>query len=1689
MNKLAILLALLAILWLWYASAYADTSSFNDEQRFGTGQNVNLTSTFLSKPDKLKQTSRAMTDTLIFTTTEHFTTYTYQDPNQTTADWNIRDGVLQLPRLANASAQASPAMAVDTAGHTYVVWQDYRNTDGYYALDIYAQKFDPDGYRLWPADVRVNSGSSLDAENQFYLSDNLVTVLDSDGNLVVVWEDGATNAPRRIYAQKLDPNGYKVWRSNEDTPENRRVDHDTYSDRPENPAVALDPTNGDIVVVWQDRRNGNWDIYAQRLKTDGFPRREGNWINDLRVDTDISSADQTSPDVGIDQSGDIYAVWSDTRNGQADIYAQRLDSTGVQQWSNDFPISPDDLPDISQGYPIIATDADGNSYVAWREFSTSTGLAIGIYAQRINAIPQRLCPEDKQMDTTIYVSSPAIALSGDGNAFVTWSWLSNPPYGNSNIYVTKLDPDCNLLWGDRVQVTFSSAYEHSPTIAVDTGGNIHLAWEDTRTGSRVEDIYMQKLNANGTRLWPQDRRANSDVGTVTNAPAIAVDGPGNSRVVWWDGRNDLDSLSIYAQQLTTDGVPLWPPNSAVNNTETNVSLWSFPWPESITSMALNSSGIAAVVWEGDDEYVYAQMLSSNGTPLWLNDIPVSSSSSYRSPQATAAIDPDGYVYIVWRDYRRDSTYADIFIQKLDPTDGSKLWGDGKMVHRDEVISNTQQYPAIAFDDQHNSLFVVWSDYRDPGGKIYAQKLDRNGNRLWSEDMPVSGATGNQWEPTVTVAGGYVYIAWRYGGIYAQKLDNDGYPQWGNGVQIGTGERPIIAARANNGNSYVYITWRTFNRDSDRWDILAQRLDPNDGHEHWDTNDIRVNSDDGSTYHGDPSIGVDANGNAYIVWGDRRRGSSDIYAQKLLPSNGDKAWGGDVQVNPEQLYLAEAEARSLEMDVTSGNILWATLTVSQTLPAGSTVTYYLSNKGGQPWEKVTPGNSHIFDTPGNNLRWLVSLEARPGQIETPVIDWLQIKYSTDPDPPNSVRVEDENGLPVPGARVYRNGQFAGITDNEGVFIFNQLQARDTLAALQHLYEQPTDRAAHDDGSGNFAYRVYRTSIPVIGSGEVLSYTVPDSDQRHTLTISPSNTLVLFNLVVSVEWDATDDYLAMLEDAFRQASKYLYDVTDGQMALGQVTIYDRAQYWADADFQFSTKNIVRPYAFVGGITSSDEAHTIRVGRFWDGGSGNNGHWNEPPGYRTLIHEFGHYALYLYDEYFFRLLDANGFSREIDAVCTREEVGPPPPGVSPDPNPEEPGNASMMFYQYKASELTDKTYNWDQNCTSTEQYRLNNSQSDWETVLSHYGGPDWRLNTPSSRGSVMAGPDEFPTQLLPFPEVITNNLGVAGGPSLQVTVLGPQGQPVPNALVALYKTLDHMAIDQGLTNAQGRIAVYGAVPDDTIEAATFDGALAGNVLVNSRTSYTLTLYPTSSGNSTTQAGATSPYLNLIPDTNGDTLTLEVHGTAGGGTLYATVIPGQGGGGSQSPPLAYSPGEGIYRGQASFAGVGLGSGVVRITGVAGSQAVLINSNYNLQQVQAITTNHLYSEDGNFELHIPPGGVSVDGYATVAPTGYVPGPLPTGKQVIGSAYTVRVSPISRTKLDKEGLVRLHYHPEVMGVFTDTAIYYWEAYNRVWLRQGGEPSQVDNAWSVPTRRLGIYALMGVPVVMPNDVYLPIIVKN
>jgi PGF-pre-PGF domain-containing protein len=323
---------------------------------------------------------------------------------------------------------------------------------------------------------------------------------------------------------------------------------DLYS--PFNKAQEWPDIDGNM-IVWEDDRNGNKDIYfgtVDKFRADPYrgmqyPSYSGESITD-------NPASQEKPSI----SGD-YIVWQDNRNGNWDIYLHRR-STGEETQLTTDP--------GKQWMPIVR----GN-YVAWYDDSTSS-TNIVLYDIREGAVKATI---DADAKTTISGGStefkPALSEryvawvnASDGERVwyydieagtsgpvstnkVTQSWPSL--YGsivtwedrrvNADIYMTDLDDPS----GEERRITFDTSEQVSPAISASI-----IAWEDMRVPAR--SIFMYDHVSGGEEMSVVLAKDTRDEHLY---PAVS----GNT-IVWQRGRGPDSNLYIFvydpgAPELTT----------------------------------------------------------------------------------------------------------------------------------------------------------------------------------------------------------------------------------------------------------------------------------------------------------------------------------------------------------------------------------------------------------------------------------------------------------------------------------------------------------------------------------------------------------------------------------------------------------------------------------------------------------------------------------------------------------------------------------------------------------------------------------------------------------------------------------------------------------------------------------------------------------------------------------------------------------------------------------------------------------------------------------------------------------------------------------------------------------------------------------------------------------------------------------
>ncbi|KPJ59273.1 MAG: hypothetical protein AMJ46_11940 [Latescibacteria bacterium DG_63] len=315
------------------------------------------------------------------------------------------------------------------------------------------------------------------------------------------------------------------------------------------------------------------------------------------------------------------------------------------------------------------------------------------------------------------------------------------------------------------------------------------------------------------------------------------------------------------------------------------------WQE-FPAMVSDGAKGAIIAWHdmrgGEYRDIYVQRVDSSGVALWAVDGVAASAAEDNQMDPRIVSDGTGGAIMTWRDYRTVTDY-DVYAQRVD-ADGNVMWTeDGEAVC---LAPEHQFFPEIASDNAGGAI-IAWYDYRNAtDANIYAQRLDPSGDTLWVENgVGVCTFGGDQKEVSIVADGsGGAVMAWfdaRFKGIYAQRVDADGNALWtADGVAVceAAGEQRVPRL-VSDGAGGAIIVWRDYRSALD-FDIYAQRVDAW-GNVTWTTDGVPVCSETG--HQQDPEIMADGDGGAIMVWQDAR--FTGIYAQRV-DTLGAMSWMAD-----------------------------------------------------------------------------------------------------------------------------------------------------------------------------------------------------------------------------------------------------------------------------------------------------------------------------------------------------------------------------------------------------------------------------------------------------------------------------------------------------------------------------------------------------------------------------------------------------------------------------------------------------------------------------------------------------------------------------------------------------------------------------------------------------------------------------
>ena len=673
--------------------------------------------------------------------------------------------------LPEPDDQQSPSIAFDGTNYL-VVWQEERGPDN----DIYGARVSQSGRILDPHGIPISTATNRQESPE---------VCFGDSNYFVVWED------RRSGLYNFDIYGARVSQSGEVLDSNG-IAISTADENQECLSVIFGSL--DYFVVWQDRRNGELDLYGARV------RNSGTVLDTFGIAISTASNRQEVPSVSFDGSN-YFVVWEDGSIYYPDIYGARVNQSGIVLDTNAIPIA---AITGRQGAPSISFDGI-NYLVVWEDGSND------------DIIGARVTPTGAVLDTGIPISTatrnqknPSVAFDG-ANYLVVWQ--DDRAGSNYDIYCTMVSQTGQVL--DTAGILISNAANDQDVPKLIAGNTGYLVvWQDDRSGVYDYDIYGTRVSFNGAVIDTLGIAVSSYVDAYGQwSPAVAFDGT-NYLVVWTDERND--DCDIYATRVNQSGMILDPDGIPIS-TDTNEQ-----YSASVTFMDTNYFVVWADKRNLTTSYtdIFGARVNQSGLVLDPAGIPISN-ASYDQQSPAITFGGENYL-VVWQDNRNGLTNKDIY--------GARVNHSGVVIDPSGIIisdtSHNQEFPKVAFDGAN--YFVVWHDERLGPPDIYGTRVSNTGMILDPSGIVISNAAESQESTSVAFDGRNYLVVWqdRRGtsyDIYGARVNQVGNVLDPFGIPISTRSldqtRPSVAFdRAN-----YFIVWQDYGT-SYSWDIYGAKLD-------------------------------------------------------------------------------------------------------------------------------------------------------------------------------------------------------------------------------------------------------------------------------------------------------------------------------------------------------------------------------------------------------------------------------------------------------------------------------------------------------------------------------------------------------------------------------------------------------------------------------------------------------------------------------------------------------------------------------------------------------------------------------------------------------------------------------------------------------------------------------------------------
>ncbi len=413
--------------------------------------------------------------------------------------------------------------------------------------------------------------------------------------------------------------------------------------------------------------------------------------------------------------------------------------------------------------------------------------------------------------------------------------------------------------------------------AMDGNGNHAFTWLDYREGRK--QIYAQFYNSNDEKVG-SNFKVNEVELEGNNRPFIAVNKNGDFVIVW------LKNFSnVMAQRFTNNG------QKVGGNFQVN-SIWGMNTME--PNVSVNNDGSFLVMWaseQGDWKFqVYAKLFDKIGNPI-TSEIYVSEpgeSTTSIGGGKFIAVDEKGNYCLTWS--APVNNLSNIYIQLINSS--GELIGNNKLVSNPDD-STYKYFPEIvSTNDGH--FFIAWHiNGRYTSSSGIGARIYFSNNDYITDNLLISSPDnyGDLYDITSDFDSTFLIMYSNNDGPYFQKINKEG-----NFI----GEQVKVSLYLD--SNYI-SNWNLTGIISNNFFVAPMIYRINDANIYKQKFDFNLNpvgdleniaDDYGSAWQSKPLVKFNKNGEAIILWEDRRNGRHDLYAQ-VYDKNFNPV-GKNIQVN-------------------------------------------------------------------------------------------------------------------------------------------------------------------------------------------------------------------------------------------------------------------------------------------------------------------------------------------------------------------------------------------------------------------------------------------------------------------------------------------------------------------------------------------------------------------------------------------------------------------------------------------------------------------------------------------------------------------------------------------------------------------------------------------------------------------------